>query len=374
MKRKILFCATIDEHFKFFHLPYMQWLQENGWEVHIASKGKMSIPYSDRKYTLPIERSPLKWSNLKAYRELKKIINENKYDIVHCHTPMGGILGRLAARKARKSGTKVLYTAHGFHFCKDAPLINWIVYYPLEKWLAHYCDCLITVSKEDYELAVRHGFKAGRIEHIYGIGVNTERFTPVSSEEKNRLRQKNGYDPGQFILFYAAELNKNKNQELLIKAIYQCIDKIPSIKLILAGIGPLEEEYRKLCQELGLSGIVDFLGYRNDIDELINLSDVVTASSLREGLPINILEAIACDVPIIAVDNRGHRELVLKYEKGCLVSGKEENQMADAIINMFKSLHIRSSIRGNREEILKEYSITNVLSKMSSIYEFYGGG
>ncbi len=156
MVNSILFCATVDYHFKAFHLPYMKWFKEQGWEVHVAASGEMELPYVDKKYTIPIQRSPLSMKNMEAYRELKEIIDGNQYKLIHCHTPMGGVLARLAAREARKKGTKVIYTAHGFHFCKGAPLKNWMLYYPIEKRLAHYTDCLITINEEDYTLAKKH--------------------------------------------------------------------------------------------------------------------------------------------------------------------------------------------------------------------------
>ena len=126
---------------------------------------------------------------------------------------MGGVLARLAARQARKAGTKVIYTAHGFHFCKGAPLLNWMIYYPIEKWLAHYTDCLITINEEDYQSAVNRKFKAKKIEHVHGVGVDTNQYKPVSEEQKYELRKSYGYNPDDFLLFYAAEFNKNKNQQ-----------------------------------------------------------------------------------------------------------------------------------------------------------------
>ena len=193
-----MFCATVDYHFSAFHLPYLKWFKEQGWEVHVAAAGNIDLPYVDKKYNIPIQRSPFKRKNIGAYKELKSIIDENQYNIIHCHTPMGGVLARLAARKARKDGTKVIYTAHGFHFCKGAPLINWLVYYPIEKTLARYTDCLITINEEDYNLAVNHQFKAKQIEHVHGVGVNTERFCPVNEFEKLELRSKYHYRNDDF--------------------------------------------------------------------------------------------------------------------------------------------------------------------------------
>ena len=184
MQKRILFCATVDYHFSSFHLPYMKWFKDQGWEVHVAAAGKMDLPFTDQKFDIPIVRSPFNRNNIKAYDQLKKIIDQNDYKMIHCHTPMGGVLARLAARQARKMGTKIIYTAHGFHFCKGAPLANWLLYYPIEKTLSRLTDCLITINTEDYQLAKKK-FKAEKIEHVHGVGVNTEVFKPVGKNKNN---------------------------------------------------------------------------------------------------------------------------------------------------------------------------------------------
>ena len=137
--KKVLFVATVVKlHIMVFHIPYLEWFKKNGYEVHVAArndydnKDECIIPFCDRFHDLPFERSPIRKNNLQVYKDLKNIIDTEQYEIIHCHTPMGGAIGRLAARSARKKGTKVIYTAHGFHFFKGAPLVNWLAYYPAE--------------------------------------------------------------------------------------------------------------------------------------------------------------------------------------------------------------------------------------------------
>ena len=220
--KKILFVATVDEgHIIKFHIPYLRYFKENGYEVHVACAGNALIPYCDKKYELTFERTPYKLANLNAYKKLKIIIENNDYKLVHCHTPVGGVIGRLASRKARKLGTKVLYTAHGFHFYKGAPLRNWLVYYPIEKWLSRYTDCLITINEEDYNNVISKKFKAKQINLVHGVGVNLRKFEPQIIENKFQTRKEYGYEENDFILFYAAELNENKHQDLLIKVIIE---------------------------------------------------------------------------------------------------------------------------------------------------------
>ncbi|ENQ3078061.1 glycosyltransferase family 4 protein [Bacillus sp. WLY-B-L8] len=371
MPKKVLFCATVDYHFKAFHLPYMKWFAEQGWEVHVAASGNMHLPYVHKKYDIPIQRSPFKLQNFEAYKKLSSIINKNKYSIIHCHTPMGGVLARLAARKARRQGTKVIYTAHGFHFCKGAPLINWLAYYPIERGLASYTDCLITINTEDYNLAVKHRFKANCIEHVHGIGVDTKQFKLVQEEYKQDLKMKFGYKPNDFLMFYAAEFNTNKNQQFLLHSLALLKDEAPNAKLLLAGNGPLMEDCKNLAIELGIAEMVHFLGYRTDIAKLLPICDVAVASSLREGLPVNIMEAMACGLPVIATYNRGHRELIMDTINGYLVSPTEVELFASRILECIHSRALREKIGIENVNGVKKYSIDQVSNELNNIYTQY---
>ncbi|MEY2192765.1 glycosyltransferase family 4 protein [Neobacillus sp. BF23-41] len=371
MQKRVLFCATVDYHFKAFHLPYLKWFKEQGWEVHVAASGELKLPYVDKKFTIPVQRSPFHKMNLKAYDELKKIIEDHQYSIIHCHTPMGGVLTRLAARNTRKHGTKVMYTAHGFHFCKGAPLVNWLLYYPIEKVLSTLTDCLITINQEDYILAKSHRFKAELIKQVHGVGVNTEIFKPVEDSQKNRLRESLGYKPNDFLMFYAAEFNKNKNQKLLIESLALVKDEVPNAKLLLAGEGLLLGECQELARKFKVDDMIDFLGFRNDIEDLLKMSDIAVASSLREGLPVNIMEAMACGLPVIANNNRGHRELVQNDKNGWLI----ENQSADfakkiKLIAHNRELKNELGLNG-RKQIMSNFSIQKVLDEKSDIYRSY---
>lgn len=371
MSNKILFCATVDYHFSAFHLPYMKWFKEQGWDVHVAAAGELQLPYVDKKYNIRIQRNPFHYKNVIAYKQLKTIIRENKYSIIHCHTPLGGALARLAARTYRKSGTKVLYTAHGFHFCKGAPLLNWLFYYPIERLLARYTDCLITINNEDYMRAINHRFQANRIAHVHGVGVNTNRFKPISAEEKCRLRKIYNYNCHHFLLFYAAELNKNKNQKQLIYMMKKVSTIIPEARLLLAGPGPKMSEYKQLTNKLGISHMVHFLGHRSDVDQLLPMCDVAVASSLREGLPVNIMEAMACGLPAVVTKNRGHSELIINSVNGYIVNPHDEQYFADKIIDIYLSKKRQKMFGVNSLKIVQKYSLTTVQKELCEIYAHY---
>ncbi|TYS60069.1 glycosyltransferase family 4 protein [Sutcliffiella horikoshii] len=371
MSKKILFCATVDYHFKAFHLPTMKWFKEQGWEVHVAASGNTDLPFTDKKHTIPIQRSPFRKDNMKAYQELKAIIDQNQYRIIHCHTPLGGVLTRLAAREARKKGTKVLYTAHGFHFCKGAPYVNWLLYYPTEKKLAAFTDCLITINREDYVLAVEQRFPSPHIELVNGVGVDTTRYQPVTEKQKKELRLKLGFKQDDFLLFYAAEFNKNKNQKVLINAMAILKDELPKARLLLAGEGPLLDECKSLAQTLGVDSKVEFLGFRKDIAQILPACDIAVGSSFREGLPVNIMEAMACGLPVVASDNRGHRELVFEEYNGFLIANNDSSLFANRIQKLFHSIKLRTSMGNESLVIMENYSLINVTSQLIPIYKRY---
>jgi glycosyltransferase EpsD len=372
MAKKLLLCATVDIHFKAFHLPYMQWFKEQGWEVHMAAAGQMELPYIDKRFDIPIQRSPLKLQNIHAYHQLKSIIDDNKYDVIHCHTPMGGVLARIAARNARKLGTKVMYTAHGFHFCKGAPLINWLVYYPIEKALSHFTDCLITINEEDHARALNRRFHAKRIEHVHGVGVNTERYKPLGDTQKRESRENFGYKRDEFLMFYAAEFNKNKNQQFLIGVLALLKEEIPQARLLLAGEGLLQENCRELAKQLGVADKIDFLGYRHDIDRILPMCDIAVSSSIREGLPVNIMEAMSCGLPVIASDNRGNRELVQNFGNGFVIDPDDKNGMSDKIIMLSQNKALKHTLgMSGREMIERKYAINKVLDEKKFIYSTF---
>lgn len=360
--KKILFSATITDHFYYFHLPYLKLFHDMGWEVHVASHGDRKLPYCDVHHEIPISRSPFSKSNIKAYKELKKVIDDNKFDIIHCHTPMGGMLTRLAANK--KNSGSVIYTAHGFHFYKGAPKLNWIIYYPIEKLMSFRTDCLITINQEDYDFAKKH-FKHPQVKKVDGVGYNNEKFFPVSYEEKMKIRKAKGYDENEKIIIYVAEMNENKNQGMLIKA----LTKIPNARLLIVGADNFDGKYVRLSEESGVKERVDFFGHRDDAQELVKLSDICAASSLREGLPVNIMEAMACGLPVVAADNRGHRALVNNGIDGFIVKPNDIDDMAEKINLLLSDKKIYNEFSNNACKNIKRFSQESVVVQMSEIYK-----
>lgn len=367
--KKVLFVATVNAHIIGCHLPYLKWFKEQGYEVHVASRGTEKIEYCDKHFDIPFERFPLQISNIKAYSELKKIIKDSDYDIIHCHTPVGGVLTRLVARKERKKGTKVLYTAHGFHFYKGAPLLSWLIYYPIEKIMAHYTDCLITIVNEDYDFAKKH-LKAKKIKHINGIGVNTERFLEdITEEQKIKLRQELGIKDKDIVFSYVAELNKNKNQILLINAMEKLKEQIPNIKLLLVGDGILLQKYKEIVKNKKIEDKILILGRREDINEILSITDIYLASSIREGLGLNVIEAMYKSVPVIATNNRGHRELIQNEKTGSLLNKNTAEEMLKEIMKSLNySENKKKEIITAAKQNIEKYLLENVLKEMKKNY------
>ena len=369
---KVLLTATVQSHICQFHKPLVEVLHKCGYEVHVAArdnlaeKNGLKLDFVDRVYNVPFARSPRSKDNIKAYKQLKKIIGDGQYDVIHCNTPMGGIVTRLAARRARKNGTKVIYTAHGFHFYKGAPKKNWIVFYPIEKFFAnHYTDRLITITNEDYDLATEK-FKC-QIERIHGVGVDENRYFPVSEDEKNELRSQMGYNENQKLILCVGELLPNKNQQMAIRMMTEVTKQYPDAILLIAGNGPEKNNLDNLIAKLGLQDNVELLGYVTNIQDYQHIADVCVACSMREGLGLNIVEAMMSGTPTVATYNRGHRELIQDGKNGYLICCSEEmhKKVVDIIIDNRKKNEMCEAAR----IFAKDFGFENVKRELKTIYE-----
>lgn len=371
--KKVLLTATVQSHIAQFHRPLAEVLHEHGYELHVAArnnlgeKNGLSLDFADKVFDVPFSRSPKSPDNVKAYFQLKKILSADTYEVVHCNTPMGGIVTRLAAVKARKKGTRVFYTAHGFHFYKGASKKNWIIFYPAEKIMAGFCDTLITITKEDRRLAGQKFHT--NVEHIHGVGVYTERYHAVSDAEKLQMRSKERLKDSDFVILCTGELNQNKNQKALIKAAAELKNSIPGLKILLAGNGPLEQELRMQIRELGVEDAVRLLGYRTDLEKVTPAADLVVSCSYREGLPLNILEAMLCRKPVVASVNRGHRELVRTGYNGYLVPPDSPAKYAEAIKKIYSSRKLAEQLGENGFRMAQPYTAASVKKELSRIYQ-----
>lgn len=334
---KVLFVATVVKtHIMEFHVPYLKMFKGMGWETAVAARNDYDIPadcripYCDAYYDVPFARNPLKSENLAAYTELKRIIDKEHFDIVHCHTPVGAMVARLAARDAAKKGTRVVYTAHGFHFYQGAPLLNWMIYYPAEKYFSKYTDVLITINKEDYQRA--QSFRAKRVCYVPGVGINLGKFDIASALHKasrTRIRTEFGIPETATVLLSVGEVNKNKNHRVVIEAIGQLAET--DVYYVICGRGPLVKEYEKLAEKIGVSNRVILTGYRDDVADFYQAADIFVFPSLREGLPVAVMEAMASGLPIVCGKIRGCSDLVENGSGGIFVDCKDSFSIAKAI-------------------------------------------
>lgn len=370
---KILYVTTISDTVNTFLIPHIELLTEQGHRVDVAFNivqevSSELIELGCKVHNLEFQRSPLKRQNYIAYKKLKKIICDEKYDLVHTHTPVASACVRLVCRKMKN--VKVFYTAHGFHFFKGAPVLNWLLYYPIEKWLANYTDCLITTNNEDYQRA-KDRFKSKSIKHVNGVGVDINNFKPQTYEMKNKLRKEHGYNQDNFILVFAGELSYRKHQDLLIDAIDLLKKTIPNIRLLLAGVGDLSKQYQARVNKLEVEENVIFLGYRKDLADILTLSDIAVSSSRQEGLPVNIMMAMATGLPLVATNCRGNCDLVIDGKGGCVVGVDDVKGFADAVERLYASEELRKQFGENNLLIIEKYSLNNIIKEMEEVYRTY---
>ena len=365
--KKVLFVATVVKtHIMEFHIPYLRMFQQAGWATAVAARndfddpGDCVIPCCDRYYDIPFERSPLKPSNLRAYRQLKRVIDEGEYDLIHCHTPVGALLTRLAAGKARRKGTKVIYTAHGFHFFKGAPALNWLVYFPAE-WLCGFLtDVLITINREDYDFAQKH-IHAGKVCYVPGVGVDMDRL----GGSRETARKKLGIGNEEFVLLSVGEMTENKNHRLALQALALLEEK--PIRYVLVGRGERMEALQAQARELGITDRVIFTGYRNDVAELYPAADAFFFPSFREGLPVALMEAMASGLPAIVGKIRGNTDLIDDGVEGLYMPLTPEGA-AEAIRKLYDDSALRSRLGEAAREKVRRFSAPEVQRKMREIY------
>ncbi len=366
MSKKVLFISHVS-NFQNFNWPFMQYFKDKGYIVHYASDGSKKIKYCDKSFSLSIKRRPLRLGNIRAIYQLRKILNKENYDLIHCHTPMGGVVARLATKKLfKKNKLKVIYTAHGFHFFKGSSKLSWIFFYNIEKYLSKYSNAIITINKEDY-ITAKENFKSN-IYLIDGVGVNLDNFSPVSYEDKNKLRNIYKYNENDFIIIMVAEYTKNKNHKFLIESIKELSNSINNMKVLLAGVGDEYESISNLINSYGLNNTIYQLGYRRDIPSLLNISDVLVVCSYREGLPVNLIEAEACGVIPVATNIRGVKDVIDNEKFGYLYPINNKDLFIDKIKYIYNNKSNLSNLRNKIINRSKKYSVELAIKNMDIIY------
>ena len=368
--KKILITSTELMMIQFL-VPHVKNLAANGFHVEIACSevgGRMDEVRSALEgtvkaiHTLRLERSPVSPRNLLGYGDLKRLLNENHYDIIWTNEPVMGVVTRLAANKHRKHGTKVVYMCHGFHFYKGASKLNWLVYYPVEKFMSRFCDTIVTINREDEARAKT--FHAPNVAYIHGIGVNTDRLH--NRNEQSDIRSELGLKQEDFLLLSVGELNDNKNQQVIIRALAQLND--PEIHYLLCGKGDKREYLASLAKELGIGDRVHFLGYRKDVVDICAQADLFAHPARREGLGLAPLEAMYCSLPVVASDTRGIQDYTIPGKSGFLCGSEDATGFANAIRQLKEDPALRQHCGKNNQETVKAFYLDQVKEEILQLY------
>ncbi len=374
--KKALMLSSVASMIDQFNMENIKILKNLGYEVHVLANFSFGNTTSDERtkefkeelenmgikvYNVPIPRKITAIKEMiSSYKKIKKVCSENNYDILHCHSPIGGVLARFAFKDFRKKGGKLIYTAHGFHFFKGAPIKNWIIFYPIEKFCSRYTDCLITINKEDYKRA--KNFKAKEVKYVPGIGIDTKKIKDIKKNRKI-LNEFNIKD--EVVLVSVGELSNRKNHKVILKA----LEKVKgNFKYIICGQGAKKEELIKLSKELNLQEKVEFLGYRQDVKEILKASDIFCFPSKQEGLPVALMEAMASGLPVICSDIRGNKDLIEDKKGGYLLKFYDMDEYSIKIQELIENKVLREEMGNFNLEKIKDFDRKKVNTIMEEIY------
>lgn len=365
---KILFVTTISNTVNAFLIPHIKKLISEGHSVDVAFNKVQEIKselfeLGCKVNEIPFSRSPLNRENFVAYKMLKKLLTLEKYDIIHTHTPVASMIVRLVCRKI--INTKVIYTAHGFHFYKGAPLINWFIYYPIEKILSRYTDILITINQEDFNRAKRK-LKAKEVLYVPGVGIDVNRIIKTKID-RDEVRKNLGLNENDFVLLSIGELNRNKNHETIIRAIVELNN--PYIHYLICGEGELDQYLKDLANELGFVNQIHFLGFRKEIPEICKASDLFVFPSLREGLGLAALEAMASELAIVTSNVHGIVDYSTNGVTGYSCNPTDIDGFAEAIKKLMENPELRLEMGRKNSELVIRYDISIITNEMWNIYK-----
>ena len=380
--KKLLYILNIAKRVNNFSYTSMLAAKEIGIEFHIAGNWSYASDEEriadEEKYGIKIHqidfmRAPYHPGNIKAYKQLKRLAAAEKYDFIHCNTPIGGVLGRLIGKKFNIG--RVIYQAHGFHFYKGASMKNWLLYYPVEKWLAHYTDALITINSEDFELAktklkLR---KNGKVYYVPGVGIDTSQYNPTGKSREEK-RTELGLGENGVALISMGDLIERKNYDTAIRAIAEANE--PKLQYFICGKGPEEENLKALAENLGVSNQIHFLGFRSDIKELITAADVFLFTTKQEGLPRSMMEAMASGLPCVASKIRGNTDLLDGTEGGFLCEPTDASAYAEKLKLLANDKNLREMMGRNNLITIQNFDTETANEYLRKVYEveFSGGG
>ncbi len=378
--KKVLIVASVVSFIEWFNKENVEYLQQQqGCEVHIAcnfdymqdTDVERTRRYVEQLrqngivlHNIEFARSPFSPANVRAYKELRGIIETHRFDLIHCHTPTVSMMTRLAARRARRQGSVVMYTCHGFHFHNASSKKNWLMYYPVERFLSRYCDYIVTINKEDFRRAGT--FHCKNVRYIPSVGVDINRIRTLQVD-KAAKKESIGVPAEGVLLLSVGEMIERKNHEVIIRALAQ-VDN-PNLYYAIAGKGPLKEYLSNLAHELGVGERVLFLGFRTDVFELYHAADISAFPSKIEGLGLAGVEAMAAGVPLVSSNVHGILDYVIDGQTGYAIPPTDVAGYAAAIGRLAADPALREGMRNACLSAVEPFEIGNALRVMWDIYE-----
>lgn len=381
-KDKVLMLASVASMIDQFNMPNIHLMQQMGYEVHVVcnfiegntcdearihklQQTLHQMHVVQHQWDCPRDVYSIQKCYL-AYRQLHKLMACHHFAWMHCHSPIGGALARIAAHQY---SIRIVYTAHGFHFYQGAPLKNWLIYYPVEKMLAHYTEMLITLNKEDYRLA-KKSLKAGKICYIPGVGIDVRRFQEIHSEDMRTLvrrdvRRKYGIPQNALLLLSVGELSRRKNHQAVIRALAGLGRK--DIYYLICGQGSCREQLMQSARRLGVSVYLRLTGYQEDVASLYQAADVFVFPSLQEGMPVALMEAMASGMPCVVSQIRGNRELI-DQNGGQKFPPMQTARIMECLEEMLSDKELRHQCGCYNRRKIQNYTIDMVSVRMKKIY------
>ena len=371
--KKALIVTALAGFVRSFLTHDIELLQEMGYEVYCAANkyhpGAENIDdyFAEKNVKfLQVDFSsnkPISFETLKAYKQLKRIVKEQSFEFVHCHTPIAGVLTRVICKKYRKKGMKVAYTTHGFYFHKKSSKKSWLIFYTIEKLMSKFTDAIITIYYEDFENAKK--MNCTNVYKINGVGVDLDKFKNVIIN-RDKYRESIGINKDEMMVLYVGEISKRKNQKVVLQALG--IINNPKIVFVHCGNAmnkeATTEEIKMIAKENKIRTI--FLGLRKDIPQICHCADIGTISSTREGLGLAGIEMLASGLPIVASDVHGIVDYMIEGTNGYLANPYNPEEFAEKIKKLIERKIIKKEIVKNTvEKFDKKISF----EQMRKIYE-----
>lgn len=372
--KKLLIITTIPDTITAFLLPFARHFRSQGWQVDAMACGisdyEECFEEFDRLWEVQWSRNPLNPQNfVTAPRQINVAMQQGNYDIVHVHTPVAAFVTRYALKKYRKRGvTKVIYTAHGFHFHSGGKALKNSAFLGLEKIAGNWTDYLVTINREDEVAAKHYGLiNSEKVRYMPGIGVDLDYYSSNNAYETEvkKVRQELGLGEDTKLLLSVAEFIPRKHPQDILRALHK-INR-SDVCLAFAGDGDLLEQMQQLANELGIQQQVRFLGHRNDIPILMKSAFVTILASDQEGLPRSVMESLCLETPVIGSDIRGTRDLV-SLDSGILFPVGDINKIADAIKYLLDNPSIASMMGKRGREHMNNFELKHIIKLHESLY------